>query len=171
MLHIDLPTRSEILKLLQTRGGPCVSIYLATTPLTEAAQKDRLALRGLAKEAVDQLEAAGVEKRSIWPIEAAVAEVEGDDAFWAHQANSLALFLTPDSLRSFRLPNHLTSMVEVSDRIHIKPLLRAHLPAGCLCPCNWHGRRAADRDLPRPAASSCACAGSAKRHGQRARPA
>ena len=85
MLHIDLPTRSEILKLLQTRGGPCVSIYLATTPLTEAAQKDRLALRSLAKEAVDQLEAAGVEKRSIWPIEAAVAELEGDDA-WAHQA-------------------------------------------------------------------------------------
>ncbi|GGO38909.1 hypothetical protein GCM10010991_36950 [Gemmobacter aquaticus] len=125
MLHIDLPTRSEILKLLQTRGGPCVSIYLATPPLTEAAQKDRLALRSLAKEAVDQLSAAGVEKRSIWPIEAAVAEIEGDDAFWAHQANSLALFLTPDSLRSFRLPNRLTSMVEVSDRFHIKPLLRA----------------------------------------------
>lgn len=125
MLHVDLPTRAEILKLAEARGGPCVSLYVSTTPLTEAVHQDRLELKNLAKEAVAQMEAAAVDKRSIWPIEAAVASVEEDDEFWAHQANSLALFITPDSLRSFRLPNRLTSMVEVSDRFHIKPLLRA----------------------------------------------
>ena len=30
----------------------------------------------------------------------------------------------PDGLRSFRLPNHLKSAVEVSDRFHVQPLLR-----------------------------------------------
>ena len=72
-----------------------------------------------------QLQAAGTDKRSIWPIEAALAEIEGDDEFWAHQANSLAIFVTPDSLRTFRLPSQLESSVHVSDRFHIKPLLRA----------------------------------------------
>ncbi len=125
MLHIDLPTRADILKLIDTRGGPCVSIYLATTPLTEGAQQDRIELKNLLKEAVAQLEAADSPKRTIWPIEEAVGHLIADDDFWAFQANSLAVFVTPDSLTTFRLPNKLSSMVEVSDRFHIKPLLRS----------------------------------------------
>ena len=48
-----------------------------------------------------------------------------DDAFWHQLAVSLAVFATADSLRTFRLPNRLVSMVEVSDRFHLKPLLRS----------------------------------------------
>ena len=125
MLHIDLPTRAEILELAETRSVASVTIYLATTPLTEAAQADRIALKNLAKQAVDQLAAAGTDKRSIWPIETALAEIGADDGFWSHQANSLAIFATPESLRTFRLPSKLQSSVHVSDRFHIKPLLRA----------------------------------------------
>jgi Bacterial archaeo-eukaryotic release factor family 11 len=125
LLHVDLPTRSEILAIASARSEASVTIYLATSPLTEAAQADRIALKNLGREAVAQLEAAGTDKRSIWPIEAALEEIGGDDEFWAHQANSLAIFITPDSLRTFRLPSRLTSAVHVSDRFHIKPLLRA----------------------------------------------
>ncbi|MCX7301848.1 MAG: hypothetical protein NTX73_15995 [Rhodobacterales bacterium] len=125
MLHIDLPTRADILRLAETRGGPCVTIYLETTPLTEAVAVDRIELKNQLKDAVAQLEAVDTPKRSIWPIEAAVNDVIEDDAFWALQANSLALFVTPESIRTFRLPNRLSPMVEVSDRFHIKPILRA----------------------------------------------
>jgi hypothetical protein len=125
MLHIDLPTRAEILKLAEARGAPCVTIYVATTPVTEAAQGDRTALKNLAREAMSQLAAVDTPKRSVWPIEAAVAEIEDDDEFWAHQANSLAIFLTPDSVRTHRLPSKLENQVHVSDRFHLKPLLRA----------------------------------------------
>ena len=48
-----------------------------------------------------------------------------DDEFWAQQARSLAVFASPASLRTFRLPNRLTSAVEVADRFYVKPLLRA----------------------------------------------
>ena len=125
MLHVDLPTRSEILTLASARMQPSVTIYLATTPLTAAAQADRIALKNLGREAIAQLEAVGTDKRSIWPIEAALDEIGGDDGFWAHQANSLAIFITPDNVRTFRLPSRLTNAVHVSDRFHIKPLLRA----------------------------------------------
>jgi hypothetical protein len=125
MLHIDLPTRSEILALAAVRGAPCVSIYVATTPLSEAAQADRITLKNLLKEAVGQLEAASTPKRSIWPIEGAVDAIIEDEGFWAWQGNSLAIFVTPERLLSFRLPNRIESMVEVSDRFHIKPILRA----------------------------------------------
>ena len=125
MLHIDLPTRSEIEALSAVRAEPCVSIYLATTPLTQDAQADRIALKNLMREAAAQLEAAGTPKRSIWPIEEAVDYLIADDEFWAYQANSLAIFATPERTRTFRLPNRLESMVQVSDRFHINPILRA----------------------------------------------
>jgi Bacterial archaeo-eukaryotic release factor family 11 len=125
LLHIDLPARPEILQLAEERGGPCVSIYVSTTPLTEGAQIDRIELKNLLKEAVRQLEEADTPKRSVWPIEHAVEDVIADDDFWRVQARTLALFVTPDRIVAHRLPNRLESMVEVSDRFHIKPLLRA----------------------------------------------
>jgi hypothetical protein len=125
MLHIDLPTRREIEALSAERGDPCVSIYVSTTPVTQQAQVDRIELKNLAREAVAQLEAAGTDKRRVAPIAEALAEVVADEAFWAYQAHSLAIFVTPERLRSFRLPNRLQRRVEVSDRFHVKPLLRA----------------------------------------------
>src|SRR5690625_5384433 len=47
-----------------------------------------------------------------------------ENDFWSHQANSLAILATPDSMRTYRLANKLVENVEVSDRFHIKPLLR-----------------------------------------------
>jgi hypothetical protein len=125
MLHIDLPTRADILRLTEVRAHPAVTIYLATTPVTQSAQADRIALKNLASEAVAQLTAADTPKRAIWPIEAALAEIHDDDGFWAHQANALAIFITPETVRTYRLPSKLQSAVHVSDRFHIKPLLRA----------------------------------------------
>ncbi|MCZ7631281.1 MAG: hypothetical protein M5U19_20515 [Microthrixaceae bacterium] len=45
--------------------------------------------------------------------------VDDDDEFWIDQADSLAIFASPDRFTTHRLPNHLTAMVEVSDRFHI----------------------------------------------------
>jgi hypothetical protein len=125
MLHIDLPTRADILKLAHTRSTPCVTIYVATTPLTEEAQSGRIELKNLARQALQQLEAVDTPKRTLVAIEEAVTEIEADDAFWSHQANSLAIFISEDSVVTFRLPSKLTSQVHVADRFHIKPVLRA----------------------------------------------
>jgi hypothetical protein len=54
-----------------------------------------------------------------------LADLVEDDEFWRFQARSLAVLATPDRLRSYRLPNRLTEAAEISDRFHLKPLLRA----------------------------------------------
>lgn len=125
MLHIDLPTRAEIESLASHRGGHAVSIYLRTTPLTQDTKADRIELKNLLKTAVAELEAADTAKREIWPIEQAVDALIEDDDFWVDQANSLAVFATASGIRTFRLPSRLSSMVEVSDRFHLKPLIRS----------------------------------------------
>ena len=125
VLHIDLPTRADVEALATWRGAPAVSFYVATTPVTQNTDVDRIELKNLLKSAVGELQAADTPKRQIWPIEQAVEALIADDDFWAVQARSLAIFVTPDRIRTFRLPNRLVSAVEVADRFLIKPLLRA----------------------------------------------
>lgn len=125
MLHVDLPTRSEIIALNRVRAVACVSIYLKTTPLTQQTDASRIELRNLARQAQEQMEAVGLEKRHVASLMEQLDELRDDDEFWAVQANTLAVLATPDSIRTFRLANELTPTVEVSDRFHLKPLLRA----------------------------------------------
>jgi len=125
LLHIDLPSRTEIEKLAAYRGTPAVTLYVRTTPLTQDAKADRIELRNLLKTAMAQLDAANADKRGVRSIEGAVEAIIDDDEFWAVQANSLAIFATDGRIQSFRLPNKLANTVEVSDRFHLKPLLRA----------------------------------------------
>lgn len=125
MLHIDLPTRTDIEKLAGWSGSPAVSIYLSTTPLTQEAQADRIALKNLLGQAVAEMDEAGHARRAIAPLAEGIEALIDDDGFWAEQANGLAVFANAAGVRTYRLPTHLTNLVEVSDRFHLKPLIRA----------------------------------------------
>ena len=95
MLYVDIPTSGDIKALSSYRGEACVSIYLRTTPLTRDAQADRIELKNLAKEAVQQLQAADTDKRQITDIAEQLDDLVDDDVFWRFQAHSLAIFATP----------------------------------------------------------------------------
>ena len=124
-LYTDIPTASDLETLISVRRRGCVAIYLPTSPITtEAADADRIELKNLAKEAVTQLEASQTDHKDVAAVRDSLAELDDDEAFWARQAHSLAVFASPDWTRRFRLPNRLEPMVEVSDRFHVKPLLR-----------------------------------------------
>ncbi len=125
MLYLDLPTVSQLKRLMQTRSDACVSIYLETTPLSQHTDAARIELGNLVKEACRQLDEAGVDKAAIGAIREPLEALGEDDEFWRLQATSLALLATPGQLLSFRLANRVPSQVEVSDRFHLKPLLRA----------------------------------------------
>lgn len=123
-LHTDIPTRAQLERLLEHRGTASVSIYLPTSRIPQEAQADRIELKNLADEALQQLKAAGVDHHLVEAVRAELHELVEDDDFWSSQANSLVVFATPERIRTFRLPNHLIALVEVSDRFHVKPLLR-----------------------------------------------
>lgn len=111
--------------LADVRGGPCISLYLETTSVTSEIAASRIAFGNLAKDALSQLQAAGTDKRVAAELMEPFDDLADDPEFWAHQARSLAVLATQHSFQTFRLANRLTSMVEVSDRFHLKPLLRA----------------------------------------------
>jgi hypothetical protein len=125
MLYIDRPTSEEIAALASTRADACVSIYVPTTPLTQHVGASRIEYSNLAKAALSQLDASGFDKRRRARLDEGLAMLEADAEFWRVQAHSLAVFATPDRVLTYRLANKLKAMSEVSDRFHLKPLLRA----------------------------------------------
>lgn len=125
MLHLDLPTRAEILSLSEIRHPASVSIALPTCKVDGGLAGCRILFGNLIKEAIQTLESRGVDKRTIWPIEDLLVDVAEDDTFWNFQANSLVVLATPEHVWTFRLPNELNASVVVGDRFFLKPLLRA----------------------------------------------
>lgn len=125
MLHVDLPSRAECQALATARADACVTIYLRTTPRTQETAASRIEFGNLLREARHQLEEIGFDKRRLQALMEPLEDLAEDDEFWKYQANSLAVFATPVWMRSFRLANELTTMVQVADRFHLKPLFRA----------------------------------------------
>src|SRR5207244_1210809 len=124
MLYVDIPSLADLKSLAAHRDDICVSIYLPTTPVSREAAGDRIELKNLAKEALRQLETANADKRRVAALMEHLDDLVDDDEFWRFQARSLAVLAT-DNARTFRVPSALVPIVEVSDRFHLKPLLRA----------------------------------------------
>jgi hypothetical protein len=123
-VHTDIPTRADLEHLLSVREPACVSIYVPTAP-EERGERDRLEFKNLAGEALAQLGDVTLERGALGDLRDELDDLVEDDAFWARQAHSLAVFATPSEALTFQVPNRLSPMVEVSDRFHVKPLLRS----------------------------------------------
>ncbi|MER7010525.1 hypothetical protein ABT324_03730 [Saccharopolyspora sp. NPDC000359] len=124
ILHTDIPTRSQVDALLTARNPHSASLYLPTDPASNG-DAERVELKNLTGEALEQLRAAGADKDQVGELADQLADLADDEAFFRYQARSLAVFATPTSITTFRLPTHLRAGVEVSDRFHVKPLLRS----------------------------------------------
>ena len=123
-MHTDIPTRADLQDLLATRAAACVSIYLPTAP-EERGRRDRLEFKQLSDDALRQLADASVGDDVVDALRDALEDLADDTDFWARQGHSLAVLATPSSLRTFQIANRLSPIVEVSDRFHVKPLLRS----------------------------------------------
>ena len=101
MLYLDLPAASVLTDLARQRSDASVSIFLPTTPVTLETNASRIQLKNLAKDAIDQLEEAGVDKRRVAALAEELWDLIDDDDFWRYQAHGLAIYATPDKPAHF----------------------------------------------------------------------
>ncbi|MFC0228575.1 baeRF11 domain-containing protein [Serratia aquatilis] len=125
MLHVDIPSREEYSYLADVRSDACVSIYLQTSPLHQQLAASKIQFGNFIKEALQQVTDRGLDKRRIVLLEEELYSVLEDESFWDLHAHSLAVLVTPDSIRTYRLANQLPNRLDVGDRFYLKPLLRA----------------------------------------------
>ncbi|WP_220700715.1 hypothetical protein [Mycetocola tolaasinivorans] len=105
-----------------------MSLFLRTSPVPAQNESAPVEFENLAKAALERFRAAhpdGEGRELIAGLTEQINDILQDTPFWRHLSHSIAAYITPTSLRTFRLPNRLSNSVEVSDRFHLKPLLRA----------------------------------------------
>lgn len=134
-MAIDIPTQHDIVALSEQRAASSVSLYLASgtgpgagserQPFSLDSEAASLALRSAATSAMAELREIGADRQEQDGIGESVQALERDRGLWATQARSMAIFLAPDFVRSFRLMNELPTRSAVGDRFDIGPLLRA----------------------------------------------
>jgi hypothetical protein len=120
---MNILTRTELRTLTETRKGLCVSIYMPTHRAGREIQQDPIRLKNLLGEAEGRLRAGGLRTPEAQELLEPAEKLLQNGLFWQHQSDGLAIFLSPDEFRYYRLPFDFKELVVVTDRFHIKPLL------------------------------------------------
>ncbi len=103
------------MELAQAGEGTRVSIYLTTHRSGPETLQDPIQLRNL----LDRAAALGASEDLLAPMR----ELLGDDDFWQHQGDGLALFAAPGFFRRYRLPVEVAEQVNVSESFRVRPLI------------------------------------------------
>lgn len=111
--------------MAETTAEHCVSIFLPTHRAGPEQAQDPLRLKNLLAGATAELTSLGLRSPEAEGLLAPAAALLREQVFWADQDNALALFLTEDGMTTYRLPEPVDELVVITDRFHLKPLLRS----------------------------------------------
>jgi hypothetical protein len=120
---MDVITREYLKNLSHESGHYLVSIYLPTHRVGREMQQDPIRLKNLLTEARERLESRGLRNPEIEKLLRPAESLILAPHFWQHQSDGLAIFMTPKSMKSFRLPINFKQLLVITERFHLKPLL------------------------------------------------
>jgi hypothetical protein len=120
-MQMDLFVLDDLGILLEKEEAWCVSIYMPTHRVTSRVREDQIRFKNLTKEAEEKL--AELSSGDAAPSMEPAHKLLADWPFWQHQSDGLALFVSSDLFRPYRLPLKFSELVVVTDRFHIKPLI------------------------------------------------
>lgn len=120
---MQLLTKEELRTLVEKRGETSVSMFMPTHRTGAEIQQDPIRLKNLLREAEEALITMGLRSPEAGELLEPAQELLGDYEFWQHQSDGLAIFLSSQLFRAYRLPFEFDELVVVTDRFHVKPLL------------------------------------------------
>lgn len=120
---MDLLPREELEKLVEERGETCVSIFLPTHRAGTETQQDPIRLKNLLGRAREDLLAKGLRSTEADQILEPARRLLADEVFWRYQSDGLAMFLTRNDSRYYRLPLRFEELAVIANRYHVKPVL------------------------------------------------
>lgn len=121
---MNVPTKDDLHDLVEEEDRASISIYLPTFRAGKEVAQNSIRFKNLLRKAEENLRETGIKPASelqklLKPAERLLA----NDFFWRNQSDGLAVFLSSDEFRDYRVPMHFDELVVVASRFHIKPLL------------------------------------------------
>lgn len=120
---MDVLDKEKLMNLTEVDGTVYISIFLPTLRAGAEIQQNPLRLKNLLRDAKDQLIQKGLSVSDANKMLDEADSLLTDRDFWQHQSDGLALFISDEFFRSYRLPLEFEELVVVSKRFHIKPVL------------------------------------------------
>lgn len=122
---MPLLAKRELGALVESRPGPCVSIFMPTHRAAPEKRQNPADLKNLVRQGEAQLVASGLRAAQVEALLAPVRVLLENSRAWEHPGEGLALFLAPEFYREYHLPLPMEQLVTVAHRFHLKPLLPA----------------------------------------------
>jgi Bacterial archaeo-eukaryotic release factor family 3 len=116
--------REELHSLIGKQSDHCISIYLPTHRAEAEIRQNPIGLKSLLHEAENRLLKLGLWATKAHELLKPAQQLLDQESFWRHQSDGLALFMTEDFFRHYSLPLKVSKLAVVTDRFHLKPLLR-----------------------------------------------
>ncbi len=116
-------SQDELKALMGKHEGLCISIFMPTFRTGQESQQNQIRFRNLLRTAEEKLLAGSLRPQEIKALLEPAQALPGNVPFWRRQSDGLALFLSADWFRCFRLPVAFDELIVVAERFHIKPLL------------------------------------------------
>ena len=121
---MELLQKEQLRQLIEPGREPCVSVFLPTHRGGIETKQDPIRLKNLLKNAEGQLAQHALKAPHIKTLLDPLQKLCENPGFWQYQSDGLALFRSPDNFYYYRLPLRFDELVVVTDRFHVKPLLR-----------------------------------------------
>lgn len=115
--------KEDVLKLIETKTTPCISIYLPTEKAGKDVLKGRILLKNLLKEAEKKLALLNIMESNAKNILTKAYDLIEDLIFWQNSNEGLALFISENTFNFFKMPVKFQEKVHVSKEFNIIPLL------------------------------------------------
>ena len=120
---MDILNPADLKSLIAQQGKWCVSIYVPTHRVGREQQQDPIRLKNLLAEAETKLLANGIRRPEVQKLMEPAEQLLWDRNFWQHQGDGLAIFLTNQYSKIYRLPAAFEELLVIGSSFHIKPLL------------------------------------------------
>lgn len=121
---MSIITHHDFRELASQHHSVCISIYIPTHRSgADAHKKDVINLKNQIQEIKTKLEDQSIDTAQGDKMMSQVQELVNDGEFWRHQSDGLALFITPDYFRYFKIPENFTATNHVSNSFYLKPLI------------------------------------------------
>jgi len=127
---MNLLSRDELQSLISEQGNTCVSLFMPTHRFTTDTQQDPTRLKNLLRDAEGQLQAKGLQLSEVDRLLTPARKLVKQPLFWRGQSTGLALFLSPETFRYYRLPLEFEVLVVVGGSFHVKPLVKLFTGGG-----------------------------------------
>ncbi len=120
---MDLFRREHLSELARHRQNPCLSMFLPLETGGPEKKQNRIRLKNLLQEAEKQLEEMDLRPNQIDEFLEPARELLEELPYWKQDSDGLAVFLSPEMFRYYRLPAGFEELAVVTEQFHIRPLL------------------------------------------------